>query len=510
MPHARCRPAVIDLAGPVIEFDLSDKLVLSNHCRSSLVPIYAQGSLDDSAICLDKALNGLTQTLIERRLVTCIRGEINIIPVTHSSVLDYLIFLGMGEREPLSDSDYRKFVVQTFESLRDITTETVESYLTEVMVIDRDEDWKVRTQIEIAGQVLYQTNHFKSVKAEKACVRRVIIQSPNNCDDARFQGAAIVEACNDCRDLGNLPGNICTPRYMAARGQDLARKYSRLSTTVLDEKQMDTLGMHALLSVGKGSVQESTLTVMRYLGAGDDEPPYVFIGKGITFDTGGISIKNREAMIPMKYDMGGAAAVLGVMTAIVRLQLPINLVGVMACAENMPSGSASKPSDIVTSMSGKTVEILNTDAEGRLVLCDALSYVERFSPRVVIDIATLTGASTVALGHHYSALFSNDDDLAAELISAGTSAGDKAWRLPLSAEDMPQLNSDFADIANASFGSAGAIVAALFLSQFAQNYTWAHLDVSGTAKTVTPKRSATARPVRLLIHYLINVCKKAK
>lgn len=314
------------------------------------------------------------------------------------------------------------------------------------------------------------------------------------------RGKGTGEGINAARHLGNLPGNICTPTYLAKQAQALAG--GKLSVNVLEEKQIAKLGMGAFLSVAAGSDQPAKLIVMQYRGAGASVAPVVLVGKGITFDTGGISIKPGPAMDEMKFDMCGAASVIGVMTALQRLQPRLNVVGVIAATENMPSGKATKPGDVVTSMSGQTIEILNTDAEGRLVLCDALTYAERFKPKTVIDIATLTGACVIALGNHASGLYANDQALADELVAAGQAAQDRAWQMPLWDEYQKALDSNFADMANVGGREGGSITAACFLSRYTKNYKWAHLDIAGTAWLGGGAKGATGRPVGLLLQYL--------
>ena len=314
-------------------------------------------------------------------------------------------------------------------------------------------------------------------------------------------GATIGNGANLTRELVNLPGNVCTPSYLAKEGRALGRKYDKLSVSVLDEKKMASMGMGSLLSVGIGSDEPSKRIIMKYEGGPAKQAPYCLVGKGITFDTGGISLKPAKGMESMKFDMGGAGSVFGVMQTVAELGLKINVIGVVAAAENMPSGCATKPGDVVTSMSGKTIEILNTDAEGRLVLCDALTYVERFKPEEVVDIATLTGAIIVSLGHEASGLFANDDGLAESLTAAGLASGDEAWRLPINKRYDRQLNSKYADMQNIGAGTAGSITAACFLARFAEKYKWAHLDIAGTAFQ-SMQKGATDRPVPLLVEYL--------
>lgn len=320
---------------------------------------------------------------------------------------------------------------------------------------------------------------------------------------ALHQGHSIGLGVNEARNLANLPGNICTPSYLAQQARKLGRANANLKVSVLEEKKMKELGMGSLLSVSAGSDQPAKLIVMEYKGAKADQKPYVLIGKGITFDSGGISLKPGAKMDEMKFDMGGAASVFGTMRAITGLQPAINVVAIVAAAENMPSGGATKPGDVVTSMSGKTIEVLNTDAEGRLVLCDALTHAERYKPKAVIDIATLTGACVVALGSHATGLFANQDKLAEQLLEAGIATHDRAWRMPLWDDYKNQLKSNFADLPNIGGPGGGSITAACFLSEFATNYDWAHLDIAGSAWDSSPK-GATGRPVALLTRYLMD------
>jgi len=317
-------------------------------------------------------------------------------------------------------------------------------------------------------------------------------------------GLAVAEGMKACKDVANMPPNICNPNYLAEQALQLATDYSKVSTTIVGEKEMDELGMHSYLAVGRGSENESKMSLIHYKGGSDDEAPIVLVGKGLTFDSGGISLKPGEGMDEMKYDMGGAAGVLGTMHALAELDLPINVIGVLAGCENMPDGKAYRPGDVLTTMSGQTVEVLNTDAEGRLVLCDVLTYVERYEPESVIDVATLTGACVIALGKVASGLLSNHNPLAHELQNASEQSGDKAWRLPMFDEYQEQLDSPFADMANIGGRPAGTITAACFLSRFAKKYHWAHLDVAGTAWRSGKNKGSTGRPVPMLTQFLLN------
>lgn len=318
---------------------------------------------------------------------------------------------------------------------------------------------------------------------------------------------AIAAGKDFAKGVGNLPGNVCTPSYLAQQAKKIA-KADDIKATVLNEKQMADLGMHSLLSVSRGSRQPAKLIVLQYQGAKDKkEAPHVLVGKGLTFDAGGISIKPSANMDEMKYDMCGAASVMGTLIAVSELKLPINLVVIVPSSENLPDGDANKPGDIVTSMAGITIEILNTDAEGRLILCDALTYAKKFKPKTVIDVATLTGACIVALGAHASGLMGNDQDLMDDLLSAGQQSNDRAWQLPLWDDYQQQLRSNFADLANIGGPGAGTVTAACFLSRFTEDYRWAHLDIAGTAWKSGADKGATGRCVPLLTQYLYNQAK---
>jgi len=319
-------------------------------------------------------------------------------------------------------------------------------------------------------------------------------------------GKAIAGGVELARTLGDLPGNICTPSYLATKARELGKSSNKLTVNVMNEAGMEKLGMGSLLSVSRGSRQPAKLITLKYTGGKAGDKPVVLVGKGVTFDSGGISIKPGAAMDEMKYDMCGAASVLGTLKACIEMKLPINVVGIIPTTENLPDGNASKPGDIVTSMSGQTIEILNTDAEGRLILCDALTYCEKYKPAAVIDIATLTGACVIALGSHAAGLLSNNDKLAEDLLDAGESAGDRAWQMPLWEEYQQQLKSNFADMANIGGREAGTITAACFLSRFTEKYHWAHLDIAGVAWKGGDEKGATGRPVPLLTQFLIDRC----
>ena len=370
--------------------------------------------------------------------------------------------------------------------------------------------WNLSQTVLLAHEMAYRFVLMKSKPAKTGQTLRGIHfgLSAGKADatlrTALTQASAVGQGMDLAKDLGNLPGNICTPTYLAARALALAKTHRSIKTTVLEEKDMQKLGMGSLLSVTRGSTQPAKLITLEYYGADKKQKPVVLVGKGITFDTGGISLKPGAEMDEMKFDMCGAASVLGTLHAIAEMSLPLNVVGVIPTCENMPGGSATKPGDIVTSMSGQTIEILNTDAEGRLILCDALTYSARFKPDTVVDIATLTGACVIALGHVASGLFSNQDELARELLAAGNEAHDRAWQLPLWEDYQPQLDSNFADMQNIGGRAGGSITAACFLARFTRDYRWAHLDIAGTAWKSGKEKGSTGRPVPLLTQFLIN------
>ncbi len=379
---------------------------------------------------------------------------------------------------------------------------------------DHNEAYAAARGLVIAAEEqLYHFDQCKSKKNRpKKPLGKLTLLTPdrkraNTLKKAVKHGSAIASGMNLAKDLANLPGNICTPSYLADTARKLGRKSTRLKATALTEKQMQRLGMGALLSVSRGSREAAKLIILEYRGGKENSRPVVLVGKGLTFDAGGISLKPSANMDEMKYDMCGGASVLGTLQACAELELPINLVGIVPSSENLPDGNANKPGDIVTSMAGLTIEILNTDAEGRLILCDALTYAERFKPAAVIDIATLTGACVIALGHHTSGLLANDDKLADELLQAGMEIRDPAWRLPMNEDYDKQLESNFADLANIGGKGAGTITAACFLANFTKKYKWAHLDIAGTAWKSGDKK-ATGRPVPLLMQMLLKRSKQ--
>ena len=421
------------------------------------------------------------------------------------------VLVGLGEADAISQKSLRKATQAACTALKNLKPSKVYFTLHQALPSNTSIQDTAATCARTLADAFYTFTACKKQDSDTPPLPAFELASTKATQNAVAKGAHIGQAIAAgmalSKDLGNLPGNICTPTYLANTAKDLAKHYT-LGVEVLDHKKMETLGMFSLLSVGKASSEPPKLIVLKYMGAKNPkEAPLVLVGKGITFDTGGISIKPGANMDEMKFDMCGAASVLGTLKATCEMKLPINLTVVVPTAENMPAGNASKPGDVVVSMSGQTIEILNTDAEGRLILCDALTYVERFKPAAVVDVATLTGACVVALGHVNSGLYSPQDDLALELLNAGQSALDTAWRMPLDEEYHEQLKSNFADMANIGGPPAGSVTAACFLEKYTKAYPWAHLDIAGTAWHSGAKKGASGRPVPLLTEF---VMKRAK
>lgn len=409
--------------------------------------------------------------------------------------------------DKLDEVQFKKHVNQTAALLRTMPIRDAVWCLNDINVVNRDNYWKTRSALVCLSSNLYWYDKHKSKRGNNKRISRIAVftdrRSRSSVARAVHHGQALDGGLNIARDLGNEPANVCNPPFLVREVRKLSRN-TKATVRVLDEKQMSELGMGAFMSVTKGSDVPGKMIIMQYKGGQRGDPPVVLIGKGITFDTGGISLKPGAAMDEMKFDMCGAASVIGATKAVLTAKIPINLVTIIAAAENMPSGKASRPSDVVTTMSGQTVEILNTDAEGRLVLCDALTYAERYKPKAVVDVATLTGACVVALGSHASALYANDNDLSKDLQSAGQLVQDRAWPMPLWDEYQQQLSSNFADMANVGGRQAGSITAACFLSRYATKFKWAHLDIAGTAWLSGTNKGATGRPVPLLFEYLVD------
>jgi len=423
-----------------------------------------------------------------------------------------VLLVGLGKMDAVGEKDFSAALQATVRVFGSLGAKDAVLALPYDAVARRDTAWVVRTGVLTAREAAYRFDSMKS-KEEPAPtgVAKIAFAVPaadgDGAKEALAQAVAVANGIDLTKDLGNLPANVCTPTYLANTAKKMAKNF-KLDVEVLDRKQLEALKMGSFLSVTNGSVEPPKFIVLKHLGGKGKEAPVVLVGKGITFDSGGISLKPGAAMDEMKYDMGGAASVLGTMRAIAEMKLKLNVIVVIPTCENMPSGSATKPGDVVTSMSGQTIEILNTDAEGRLVLCDALTYVERFKPAVVVDAATLTGACITALGHHNSGLFTRADEahdaLAEELLAAGREAGDTAWRMPIEDSYQEQLKSNFADMANIGGPAAGSVTAACFLERYTRKYTWAHLDIAGTAWKSGAAKGSTGRPVPLLTSFLVK------
>ncbi|MDQ9170331.1 leucyl aminopeptidase [Oxalobacteraceae bacterium R-40] len=423
-----------------------------------------------------------------------------------------VLLVGLGKEAPVGEKDFLSAIQAMVRTLGTVGSADAVLALPFDEVKERELAWALRSTVLAVRENLYRSDSLKSNKEAPSNGAKKLAFAVNAADSNAAktvvaQAEALANGMELTKNLGNLPANVCTPTYLADTAKRLAKEF-KLDVEVLDRKQLQALKMGSFLSVTNGSEEPPKFIVLKHLGGKSKDAPIVLVGKGITFDSGGISIKPGAAMDEMKYDMCGAASVLGTFRAIAEMKLKLNVIGVIPACENMPSGRATKPGDIVTSMSGQTIEVLNTDAEGRLVLCDALTYTERFKPAAVVDVATLTGACITALGHHNSGLFTRHDAehdaLAEELLAAGKETNDTAWRMPISDAYQEQLKSNFADIANIGGPPAGSITAACFLERFTRKYPWAHLDIAGTAWRSGAAKGATGRPVPLLTTFLIN------
>ena len=473
--------------------------------------IYESRRLTPAAEQFDAACSGTLSSLLRRGDLEGKLGQSLLLFNVPEALCERVLLVGCGREREVDDRRFRQVLTHAMAALNETGATEAMVYLTDLAVKGRDPRWKIRQIVEIAEEAQYRFDALKSKKdTPRRPLRKIIInisgrKELSDSEQAVREGAAIAAGMKLTKDLGNMPPNLCTPIWLAEQAQELAGEFSTLQARILEEAEMEQMGMHALLAVSQGSAQPAKLIRLDYRQGPAAQKPYVLVGKGVTFDTGGISLKPGEAMDEMKYDMCGAASVLGTLRACAELQLPLNVTGLIAAVENMPGGRATRPGDIVTSLSGQTVEILNTDAEGRLILCDTLTYAERDEPAAVIDIATLTGACIVALGRHPHGLFSNHPPLTHALQSAAHTTSDRVWELPLWEDYQEGLDSNFADMANiASHRDGGAIIAACFLSRFTKKFHWAHLDIAGTAWKTGKAKGATGRPVPLLTQYLLD------
>ena len=485
---------------------VKDPAALRTGCL--VLPVSEGAGLEGASALVDRACGSRLSRLIAAEHFSGAAGRSMVAHALPGLAAARVVLMGVGKPGTLDAAGARKALSSALGTIRSTgTTDAV--VLTEGMAVkDRDGAWLLRQLGILAETGGYRYSRTLSKPEPAPRLARLAVgldtKPPRALSVALSEGGAIGRGMNLARELGNTPANICTPTHLAEQARALARRHTRLRCRVLDEKQMLALGMHSLLSVTAGTREPARLIVLEYRGGTKDERPYALVGKGITFDSGGISLKPGAGMDEMKFDMCGAASVLGTMQALAETAPAMNVVAVVAACENMPSGSATRPGDVVKSMAGITIEILNTDAEGRLILCDALTYVKRFQPRSIVDIATLTGACVVALGKHATGLFSNDEALAAELLAAGNEAHDRAWQMPVWDDYQEQLKSNFADVANIGGPNAGSVTAACFLSRFTTGEKWAHLDIAGTAWEQGAAKGATGRPVGLLLRYLLS------
>jgi leucyl aminopeptidase len=478
-----------------------------------VVGIFEAGKLSDPARTLDQAAKGYLANIIRRGDMSGKSGASLMLHDVAGVKAERVLLIGLGPQAEFNARRYREAVAAAIHTINATGAKDAELHLTAIAVEGCDARFRVQQAVTIAHETAYRFDAMKSRQDSPQPTLRHLTLAVGQPDVraaeiAAAQAVAVAQGMALTKDLGNLPPNVCTPRYLATQAREIARRY-RMKVQVLEREDMAKLGMGTLLAVALGSAEPPKFIVLEHRGGAKSSKPVVLVGKGVTFDTGGISIKPAAEMDEMKYDMSGAGTVLGVMKAVGELNLPLNVVGLIPTTENMPGGRATRPGDIVKSMSGQTVEILNTDAEGRLILCDALTYAERFDPAAVIDIATLTGACVIALGHVATGLFANDDALAQEILTAADAAYDRAWRMPLWDDYQDQLKSNFADFANIGGRPAGSVTAACFLARFARKFKWAHLDIAGTAWRSGKEKGATARPVPLLMQFLTARVRKA-
>ncbi len=489
-----------------IQFSLTQQPPESIDAACIVVGVFEDRAMSEAARRVDEKTSGAIKRLLESGDITGKVSTTQLLFALPNLTAQRVLVVGLGDQKKFDAARFSRACGEAARALKSLPLKNAASYLTDLDVPGRDLSWKVgAAAIATDAQAYKYTATFKSREKPKTPeFDSIAFSADQSAQTALAAATAIAHGVRFARELGNLPPNICNPQYIADQARKLASDANGVTCEVLEEADMRKLGMGALLGVSQGSANEPKLVVLQYKGAGEKDKPVALVGKGITFDTGGISIKPSAGMEEMKFDMCGAAGVLGAFVAAVELKLALNIVCIVPAVENMPDGNAYRPSDILTSMSGLTIEVLNTDAEGRLILCDALTYAQKFDPQVIIDAATLTGACVVALGKHASGLMTRDDELAEQLLASGNVTLDRAWRLPLWDDYQQQLESGFADVANIGGKYAGAITAGCFLSRFVNGCRWAHLDIAGTAWDEGRKGFATGRPVPLLAQYLID------
>jgi leucyl aminopeptidase len=474
-----------------------------------IVGVYKRGKLGIGAADIDAASKGHIRKLIKSGDVSGRPDHISVLTAVPGVRAERVVTVGLGKPGDLTAARFRKAVGAATRAISNTKTRQILNCLTLEPVANCNPYYLARHTVESISDTLYRFEQMKSGRKLPVMPLNTIgIAIAKRGDAARATLGAehadgIAAGVSLAKDLGNLPANVCTPSYLARVAKKLASGNGKLTTRILSETEMKKLGMGSLLSVTAGAVEPAKLIVMQYKGAGSSKP-VVLVGKGVTFDTGGISLKPGAGMDEMKFDMCGAASVIGTMAAISKIKLPVNLTVVVPAVENMPSGTATRPGDIVKSMDGQTIEVLNTDAEGRLILCDALTYSRRFKPEAIIDVATLTGACVVALGHHRCAIYANNDKLQDELFGAGKSSEDIGWPMPMGEQYAAQLKSNFADMANIGGAGGGSVTAACFLGKFTDGMNWGHLDIAGVAWKSGAKKGASGRPVSLLSEFMLS------
>jgi leucyl aminopeptidase len=492
-----------------MQFQVVSGKAASTPCDCAVIGAYEGGSLAASARELDRRLKGRIAALQGRGDFAGKLGDTLLLTDLGEGAPARVILAGLGAKATFGRRALRRALAPALTAVTRTGARSAALDIAGEPIRGFDAYARGRLVAELAELALYRIPDLKTAPKPTPPALATIVLPVPDAKSARAaergvkHGAAIALGIRQARDLANLPANICTPSYLANAARALAKRHRKLQVVIHGPRQIEKLKMGAFLAVTRGSDEPPQLIVIEYRGTGAGTAPIVLVGKGITFDSGGISLKDPGGMDEMKFDMGGAASVLGTMAAVAELALPLNIVCIVPTCENMPDGRAVKPGDIVRTMSGQTVEILNTDAEGRLILCDALHFARRFKPATVLDVATLTGACVVALGPHLSGVFTPDDRLAAELLAAGTRADDGAWRMPLTEDYAEPLKSNFADFANVGGREGGAAVAAAYLAKFTQNLNWAHLDIAGTAYLGGAQKSSTGRPVGLLVDFLL-------
>ena len=492
-----------------MEFSIKSGNPAKQRTACVVVGVFEPRKLSLAAELLDNAMQGYLSDLLRRGDMEGKAGSTLLLQKAPGIEAERVLLVGLGKEREFRENEYRAAIGVAVRTLNATGAFEGACYLSELGLKKRDVAWRIRQAVLVSADALYRFDALKSKKDEVRrplrkitfCVERRAELS--TAEQALREGQAIAAGAAFMKDLANQPGNICSPQWLADQACAMAREHN-LETEVLDRDEMEKLGMNCLLAVAQGSQRSPRFIIVRHNGGKPGARPVVLVGKGVTFDTGGISLKPPADMDEMKYDMSGAASVLGAIKAAAMMQLPLNVIAVAPAVENMPGGGATRPGDVVASMSGQTVEILNTDAEGRLILCDALTYVERFNPACVIDVATLTGACVIALGHVVSGLLTDHGGLARELLEAGEAGWDRTWRMPLLDDYQQQLNSNFADMANIGGRAAGTITAAAFLARFARKYDWAHLDIAGVANLSGKEKGSTGRPASLLCHFLLT------